>query len=128
APGLIRVDVKDPEKNPGAPIAVRDVALVPADGDVLVNVLGNDTDPEGGVLVVQQVDVPDSAPIGVSIERNAVLRVTDQRGLSEPLTFSYTVTNGTAASTGEVTVIPIPAPESMEPPRPNPDSAVVRAG
>ncbi|MGD6978314.1 Ig-like domain-containing protein [Citricoccus zhacaiensis] len=128
APGLIRVDVKDPEKNPGAPIAVRDVALVPATGDVLVNILGNDTDPEGGVLVVQQVDVPQDAPIGVSIERNAVLRVTDQRGLAEPLTFSYTVTNGTAASTGEVTVIPIPAPESMEPPRPNPDTAVVRAG
>ncbi|MDI3329142.1 MAG: Ig-like domain-containing protein [Micrococcus sp.] len=128
APGLIRVDVRDPEKNPGAPIAVRDVALVPAGGNVLVNVLGNDTDPEGGVLVVQRVDVPEGAPIGVSIERNAVLRVTDQSGLAEPLTFSYTVTNGTAASTGEVTVIPIPAPESMEPPRPNPDTAVVRAG
>ncbi|QCU79465.1 fibronectin type III domain-containing protein [Citricoccus sp. SGAir0253] len=128
APGLIRVDVRDPEENPGAPIAVRDVALVPADGDVLVDVLGNDTDPEGGVLVVQQVEVPRDAPVGVAIERNAVLRVTDRRGLAEPLTFSYTVTNGTAASTGEVTVIPIPAPETMEPPRPNPDTAVVRAG
>ncbi len=127
APGLMRVDAKDPEKNPGAPIAVRDVALVPATGNVLVNVLGNDTDPGGGVLVVQRVEVPDDAPIGVSIERNAVLRVTDRRGLAEPLTFSYTVTNGTTASTGEVTVIPVPAPESMEPPRPNPDTAVVRA-
>ncbi|VXB08008.1 Fibronectin type III domain protein [Citricoccus sp. K5] len=128
APGLIRVDVKDPDKNTGAPVAVRDVALLPANGEVLVNILGNDSDPEGGVLVAQQVDVPEDAPFNVSVERNAVLRVTDQQGLTEPVTFTYTVTNGTAASKGEVTVIPIPAPESMEPPRPNPDTAVVRAG
>ncbi|MFC7402989.1 Ig-like domain-containing protein [Citricoccus sp. GCM10030269] len=128
APGLIRVDVRDPDKNPGAPVAVRDVALLPANGEVLVNILGNDTDPEGGVLVAQQVDVPEDAPFNVSVERNAVLRVTDQQGLTEPVTFTYTVTNGTAASKGEVTVIPIPAPETMEPPRPNPDTAVVRAG
>ncbi|MGW9550384.1 Ig-like domain-containing protein [Citricoccus zhacaiensis] len=128
APGLIRVDVRDPDKNTGAPVAVRDVALLPANGEVLVNILGNDSDPEGGVLVAQQVDVPEDAPFNVSVERNAVLRVTDQQGLTEPVTFTYTVTNGTAASKGEVTVIPIPAPESMEPPRPNPDTAVVRAG
>ncbi len=128
SPGLIRVDVKDPEKNTGAPVAVRDVALLPANGEVLVNILGNDSDPEGGVLVAQQVDVPDDAPFNVSVERNAVLRITDQQGLTGPVTFTYTVTNGTAAAKGEVTVIPIPAPETMEPPRPNPDTAVVRAG
>ncbi|GAA4760510.1 Ig-like domain-containing protein [Citricoccus nitrophenolicus] len=128
APGLIRVDVKDPDKNTGAPVAVRDVALLPANGEVLVNILGNDSDPEGGVLVAQQVDVPDDAPFNVSVERNAVLRITDQQGMTEPVTFTYTVTNGTAASQGEVTVIPVPAPEKMEPPRPNPDTAVVRAG
>lgn len=128
APGLIRVDVKDPDQNTGAPVAVRDVALLPANGEVLVNILGNDSDPEGGVLVAQQVDVPDEAPFNVSVERNAVLRITDQQGMTEPVTFTYTVTNGSAASQGEVTVIPIPAPEKMEPPRPNPDTAVVRAG
>ncbi|WMY79715.1 Ig-like domain-containing protein [Citricoccus sp. I39-566] len=128
APGLIRVDVKDPDQNTGAPVAVRDVALLPANGEVLVNILGNDSDPEGGVLVAQQVDVPDDAPFNVSVERNAVLRITDQQGMTGPVTFSYTVTNGSAASQGEVTVIPIPAPEKMEPPRPNPDTAVVRAG
>lgn len=128
APGLIRVDVKDPDKNTGAPVAVRDVALLPANGEVLVNILGNDSDPEGGVLVAQQVDVPDDAPFNVSVEQNAVLRITDQQGMTEPVTFTYTVTNGTAASQGEVTVIPVPAPETMQPPRPNPDTAVVRAG
>lgn len=128
APGLIRVDVKDPEKNTGAPVAVRDVALLPANEDVLVNVLGNDSDPSGGVLVVQQVSVPSESPVTVAVERNAYVRVTDQQGLREPLTFTYTVTNGAATSEGEVTVIPIPAPEKLEPPRPNPDTAVVRAG
>lgn len=128
APGLIRVDVKDPEKNTGAPVAVRDVALLPANEDVLVNVLGNDSDPAGGVLVVQQVSLPEESPVTVAVERNALIRVTDQQGLREPLTFTYTVTNGAATSVGEVTVIPIPAPEKLEPPRPNPDTAVVRAG
>ncbi|SFV23676.1 Ig-like domain-containing protein [Micrococcus terreus] len=128
APGLVRVDVKDPEKNTGAPVAVRDVALLPANEDVLVNVLGNDSDPAGGVLVVQQVSLPEESPVTVAVERNALIRVTDQQGLREPLTFTYTVTNGSATSVGEVTVIPIPAPEKLEPPRPNPDTAVVRAG
>ena len=38
-------------------VAVRDVALLPSGGDVLVNVLSNDTDPAGGILVVQSVSV-----------------------------------------------------------------------
>ena len=84
APGLVRIDIKDPEQNSGNPIAVRDVALLPAGQDVLVNVLGNDSDPAGGVLVLTGAEVPDDAPFTVSVERNSFVRITDVRGLTEP--------------------------------------------
>ena len=51
---LVRVDVV-PGDGDGAPVAVRDTALLPSGGSVLVDVLGNDSDPSGGVLVVQSV-------------------------------------------------------------------------
>jgi Fibronectin type III domain. len=128
APGLVRIDVKDPEQNSGNPVAVRDVALLPAGQDVLVNVLGNDSDPAGGVLVLTGADVPDDAPFTVSVERNSFVRVTDVRGLTEPTKVKYTVSNGNGVSTGEINVIPVPAPPKLDPPRPNPDDVVVRAG
>ncbi|HXD29353.1 MAG TPA: Ig-like domain-containing protein, partial [Arthrobacter sp.] len=128
APGLIRIDVKDPEQNSGNPVAVRDVALLPAGQDVLVNVLGNDSDPAGGVLVLTGADVPADAPFTVSVERNSFVRVTDVRGLTEPMKVDYTVSNGNGVSTGEINVIPVPAPPKLDPPRPNPDDVVVRAG
>ncbi|MEE1619998.1 Ig-like domain-containing protein [Zafaria sp. J156] len=128
APGLVRIDIRDPESNTGNPVAVRDVALLPAGGDVLVNVLGNDTDPAGGVLVLTGTDVPEGAPYGVSVERNSFVRISDVRGLTDTSTVHYSVSNGTGVSTGEITVIPVPAPPRLDPPRPNPDTVVVRAG
>lgn len=128
AAGLIRIDVKDPEQNTGNPVAVRDVALLPAGGNVLVNVLGNDSDPAGGVLVLTGAEVPDDAPFTVAVERNSFVRVTDVRGLTESTKVTYTVSNGSGVSKGEITVIPVPAPPRLDPPRPNPDTVVVRAG
>ncbi|MFB0835278.1 Ig-like domain-containing protein [Arthrobacter halodurans] len=128
AAGLIRIDVKDPARNTGNPVAVRDVALLPAGGDVLVNVLGNDSDPAGGVLVLTGAQVPRAAPFTVSVERNSFVRVADVRGLTEPTKVTYTVSNGSGVSTGEITVIPVPSPPRLDPPRPHPDTVLVRAG
>ncbi|GAA4373516.1 Ig-like domain-containing protein [Paeniglutamicibacter cryotolerans] len=128
APGLVRIDIRKPEGNAGNPIAVRDTGLLPAGGNVLVNVLGNDSDPAGGVLVLTGTDAPAKAPFSVSVERNSFVRITDVRGLTEPMKVSYTVSNGTGSATGEITVIPVPAPPRLEPPRPAPDNVVVRAG
>ncbi|WP_344881859.1 Ig-like domain-containing protein [Zhihengliuella alba] len=128
APGLVRIDLQEPAENPEPPVAVRDVALLPAGQDVLVNVLGNDTDPAGGVLVVTGVEAQDEAPFSVSIERNAFVRITDVRGTTAPATVHYTVSNGSQEATGEITVTPIPAPPHLDPPQANGDTAVVRAG
>ena len=56
AVGTVRIAVKDPESAP--PSAGADAAVVPEDGSVLVDVLANDTDPDGGPLSIVWVGRP----------------------------------------------------------------------
>lgn len=127
ATGLIRVDVV-PAGETGPPIAVKDLALLPAGGSVLVDVLGNDMDPAGGVLVVQSVGLPSGAPISATIIDRHIVKLTDVRGLSQGMSLKYTISNGAGTATGEISVIGIPAPDKLLPPRVEADNAVVRVG
>ncbi|MEA5453525.1 Ig-like domain-containing protein [Sinomonas sp. JGH33] len=128
AKGLVRIDVDPPATGSDAPIAVRAIGLLPAGGNVLVDPLANDTDPGGGVLVLQSIAVPADAPISVAVVNHQVLRITDVRGLKEPLTFTYVISNGDKTASSTVTVIPIPPPAKLHPPVAKDDQAVVRAG
>ncbi|MUK03187.1 tandem-95 repeat protein [Vibrio cholerae] len=128
AEALVRVDVTPEGGAPGDPIAVRDVALLPTGGQTLVAALANDTDPGGGVLVLQAVQLPPNSELNVAVLEHNVLRVTDARGLRNPTTFTYTVSNGTSSATGQISVLPLPAPEKLEPPRAEADDITVRAG
>ncbi|WP_196810853.1 Ig-like domain-containing protein [Arthrobacter sp. 35W] len=127
ATGLVRINVAPAGGAPGAPVAVRDTAYLPTDGEVLVDALANDGDPTGGVLVIQSVSGIKTSAISVAIVDHRVLRVTNVRGLTTPTTFNYTVSNGSASSVGEVSVVPVPAPEQLQPPKANPDETTVRA-
>ncbi|ALE05214.1 hypothetical protein AL755_06530 [Arthrobacter sp. ERGS1:01] len=127
ATGLIRVDVVS-ASNAGLPVAVKDLAMLPSGGSVLVDVLGNDTDPAGGVLVVQSVDVPDGAPVSATIIDRDIIKLSDVRGLSGTLSVKYTISNGTGSAVGEIAVIRIPAADKLLPPRVEPDTATVRVG
>ncbi|WP_232304655.1 Ig-like domain-containing protein [Microbacterium sp. XT11] len=127
-PGLVRIDVLPPSETQLPPIAVRDVALLPSGGEVLVGVLGNDTEPSGGILVVQSVTVPPHSGISVSVLNHETLRIGDQGALSEQVRISYRISNGTQSAEGDVIVIPIPRPEQLLPPVANDDQVVVRAG
>ncbi|MUK03188.1 tandem-95 repeat protein [Vibrio cholerae] len=127
ASGLIRVDAKASGIE-GAPVAVRDVALLPSNGDVLVDVLANDTDPTGGVMVVQSVTTPDGSPLDVALLDHNILRIHDVRGLNQQTEVQYTVSNGTASATGEVSVLSVAGPETLLPPQATPDTATVRVG
>lgn len=128
APGLIRVDVVPDAGDAGLPVAVKDTALLPAGGRTLVDVLANDADPGGGVLVVQSVALPAGAPFTVAILDHNILRISDTQGVRERTSFSYTVSNGASTATGEVSVVPVPAPEKLQPPRAADDEVTVRAG
>ncbi|MCK2026201.1 tandem-95 repeat protein [Microbacterium sp. SSW1-47] len=126
--GLVRVDVMPESETDLPPVAVRDVALLPTGGDVLLGVLNNDTDPAGGILVVQSVSMDPSTGISVSVLNHETLRITDQGALDEPVRIGYRISNGSKSADGEVVVIPIPAPDEILPPIANPDTATVRAG
>ncbi|WP_188757200.1 Ig-like domain-containing protein [Microbacterium album] len=127
-PGLVRVDVVKPTSSDLPPVAVRDVALLPAGGEVLVNVLNNDSDPGGGVLVVQSVTADPSSGLSVSVLGHETLRISDRAVLSEQTTITYRISNGVQGAEGEVIVIPVPAAETLRPPVANDDTAVVRVG
>ena len=128
AKGIVRVDVLDATQSDLPPVAVRDVALLPTGSEALVGVLGNDSDPSGGVLVVQSVTVPPDAGISVSVLNHETLRIGDQGGLDQQVRISYRISNGTTSVDGDVIVIPIPAPTKLLPPVANDDEVVVRAG
>ncbi|EZP27493.1 Ig-like domain-containing protein [Microbacterium oleivorans] len=128
APGIVRIDVLPEEDADVAPIAVRDVALLPAGGDVLVNVLGNDTDPAGGILVVQSVSVDEGSGIAAAVLGHETIRVSDQASLDKQVRLKYTISNGSQSAQGEVIVIPVPAPPKLRPPIAVDDEVVVRVG
>ncbi|MGM1017062.1 MAG: Ig-like domain-containing protein [Actinomycetota bacterium] len=127
-PGLVRVDVLDEVEQDLPPVAVRDVALLPTGGEVLLGVLNNDTDPSGGILVVQSVTVEPGSGISVSVLNHETLRIGDQGALDEQVRITYRISNGSKTAEGDVIIIPIPAPDQILPPVANDDEIVVRVG
>lgn len=127
AHGVVRLDVIEVERA-AAPVTDNDLALLPAGGSVLVDVLANDDDPNGGVLVVQSTEV--AADLGISVEvlDHFLLRITAPSGLTRTVSFAYTVSNGTGAAQGQVTVVPLAPVSEPEPPVAKDDVGVVRAG
>lgn len=126
--GIVRVDVV-PDSDEGAtPVAARDTALLPTGRSVLVDVLANDEDPSGGILVVQSSRVSQSAGISVEVLDHSILRITDVAGLTSPVTLSYTVSNGSRSALGQVVVVPVPLAHSLRPPVAVDDTATVRVG
>ncbi|KAJ8139175.1 hypothetical protein OY671_007613, partial [Metschnikowia pulcherrima] len=126
--GSVRVDVSPPSAAEGAPIVVTDTASSPTGGSTSVDVLANDTDPAGGVSVVQSVSVPADAGVSVAVLGHQMLRVTESRRLDGPVSIAYTVSNGTESAVGEVRVVPVPAPTRLQPPNAVADEVTVHAG
>lgn len=127
ATGLVRVSVVG-EDEQAAPVAVADTALLPPGGSVLVDVLENDFDPGGGVLAVQQIDVPPGHGLQVAIVDHRMLRISSSQTLTEPVTLTYTVSNGHQSATGDVQVLPLVNAEATQPPVAEADTVRVRAG
>lgn len=125
--GLIRFDVLDPGDGK-PPAAMPDMALLPPGGSALVDLTANDTDPMGGVLVVQSLQVPDGSGLSVQLIDHHLARISAPAGLDADTTFSYTVSNGYGTATAEVLVVPLPAQSTDQPPIAVDDTALVRAG
>lgn len=127
-PGLVRVDVLPESDEDLPPVAVRDIALLPSGGDVLVNVLSNDTDPSGGILVVQSVSVDPGSGVAAAVLGHETIRISDLSSIDQQVRVGYTISNGSQSASGEIVVIPVPAPSRLRPPVANDDQVVVRVG
>ncbi|GLZ40410.1 Ig-like domain-containing protein [Actinokineospora sp. NBRC 105648] len=130
AQGSIRIDATAAPDTPLPPVAVPDTAVVRAQLPTLVDVLANDVDPSGSLLVVQTAEAARDDQLKVAIVKGRWLRITALTpALSpNPQVVRYTVTNGlTGAVTGEVSVTQL-GPPADDTPVPKDDYAVVRAG
>ncbi|WP_231706797.1 Ig-like domain-containing protein, partial [Tsukamurella conjunctivitidis] len=127
AVGVVRVDVVDTQAD-ASPVAEDDLVVLPAGGAALAAPLDNDSDPAGGVLVVQNLDLPDGLPLEVTLVDRHLLRITAPGGLDQAVSFSYTVSNGTHSATARVTVVPTAARDDKQPPELQPDRVKVRVG
>lgn len=116
ATGLARVDVREwpPEVQP--PVAVRDRAYLPAGGEVTVDPLANDTDPAGGVLVVQSVEAPADSGLRIAVIGHQLVQISATRTLEAPVSVRYVVSNGTTTATSEIAVHPVPPSATNQPP------------
>lgn len=125
--GVVRVDVVQVDEQ-AVPVAEDDLAVLPAGGSALVAPLNNDSDPAGGVLVVQQVEVPDGLGLEVTLVDRHLLRITAPAGLDSSVSFDYVVSNGTNTARARVTVVPTTAEDTKLPPELQPDRTRVRVG
>ncbi|KQR17773.1 fibronectin type III domain-containing protein [Cellulomonas sp. Leaf334] len=114
ATGLARIDVRVWPETDQPPIAVRDQAFLPADGEVTIDPLANDTDPAGKVLVLQSVDAPEG--LRVAILEHHLVQISSERTLTAPVALRYTVSNGQDSTVGEIIVHPVPPSATSQPP------------
>ncbi|PID97313.1 MAG: hypothetical protein CSA84_00885 [Actinomycetales bacterium] len=124
----VRIDVIDPAGKNDPPVAENDLSLLPEGSAAMVDVLANDSDPLGGVLVIQGVSVPESSGLTVEVVNRAQLRISAPAGLPGPTPFTYTISNGYASAVGTVMVLPETATGNTLPPVAVDDEALVRAG
>ncbi|MBM6399868.1 Ig-like domain-containing protein [Phycicoccus sonneratiae] len=129
ARGAIRVDVRAASDRPGAITAMPDQAVLRSQTATIVDVLANDVDPAGGLLVVQGAKTESDA-VDVAVLRGRWLRIaaTSPSLRPNPALVRYTVTNGEGRNaTGDVSVLQLPEPAD-DTPLVVDDTATVRSG
>ena len=128
--GTIRVDVKPRPKRAADPVAMPDTLTVYGQAPGIVDVLANDLDPAGGLLVVQRAAGDRDGQLDVAIIDGRWLRISAVQPDLTPRTqtVSYTISNGSSSGVrGEVVVTQRDAPADNTPITAG-DRVVVRAG
>lgn len=128
ATGIARVDVREWPEQALPPVAVRDLALLPAGGQVTIDPLANDEDPADNVLVLQGVTAPEDSGLQVAVIEHRYVQIRAERTPDGPVALVYEVSNGSASARGEIVVQPVPPSASSQPPVVPNVEATVRAG
>ena len=90
------------------PVAVNDVATLPMNSSLNINVLANDTDPEGDVLTVVSTTTPSHG--ATVINTDGTIKYTPTTGYSGADSFGYTISDGngnTATANVDVTILAV---------------------
>lgn len=126
-PGLIRVDVMSADGNqpPGAGVDL--VLLAQSGAGRTVDLLVNDHDPDGDVLMVSGVQHGSGTPVRFQLLEHRGLWV-EAAALTQPTVLNYTLTDGTDQVDGVVIVAPSPISGGGNPPLVVADSVTVRTG
>lgn len=126
---FIRLDIESPPKDNRRPVAVRDKATIIPGGTAQVDLLLNDFDPDGDVLVVKRINRPSVPGVKVSVvdKRLAVVSsVTDL--VARPVTVEYVVSDGRSSATGSLVIAQRGVNQVNRQPVANKDQVTVRAG
>jgi hypothetical protein len=126
AEARIRVDIQAATAH-NPPVAVADVVVLRGNAPGTVDVLANDTDLDGDVLVVSSVSVPEDSGLVVSVLEHRWLRVVAPQAVVNANSFQYTVSDGFTTDVGVVTVSRVLDTDDQAP-APRDDTAKVRAG
>ena len=127
--GTVRVDVLAPPESNTKPITIPKTVFVRTLSASTVDVADSDIDPAGGVLLITGIsDLEPNSGVATEILQQRSIRVSLNKPLDGPVTFSYTVSNGLSEAQGTVTVVQIPTPTHLQPPVANDDSVTVRTG
>ncbi len=123
----IRVDIVTPSTaNP--PVAVADRAVVRGDRPTDIDVLANDIDPSGNVMVVSGVTAPPDAGLTASVIAHRWVRVTPSHPGSGTVTLHYQLSDGGGTDTGAIEVTLLSSSVDNQPPTTHDDVATVRVG
>lgn len=126
ASGRIRVDVHERERR--GPVAMPDTATIYGASPSMVDALANDSDPRGGVLMVQSATAT-SDQLDVAVVDGRWVRISARAGELRPRTqlVRYVISNGSQSATGEIQVTQRAVPDDNAPVT-EPDEVTVRAG
>lgn len=128
AEAWIRVEVSASGGPNRAPQAVADAVLVAPGGEATVDLLANDFDPDGDVLIATKLVATEVEGLRVVLRQHRYLTVYAEGELSDPAELRYLVSDGQALDEGTVLVAGGPVPDENLPPSALDDRAVVRVG
>ena len=118
-------DASGPTPGNNPPVANDDVASTTEDTQIVINVLNNDTDPDGDELFVNDITAdPTKGDVQISVDTKTITYVPKNPGGTGTFTFEYEVSdNNGGTDTATVTVTVVSGGGGNNPPIANNDSA-----
>lgn len=125
---IARIDIREIPAERLPPVAVTDLALLPTGGSVTIDPLGNDFDPNGGVMVLTGVELERESTLKVGVIEHRFVKIESRTALTKPETITYNLDNGYATARGSILVQPVEPSTEQRAPTIKPIEVSVRTG